>query len=67
MNKTDFDYAIPPVDETCPNDVFENAIRAFGPVAACEWFGYSSDSDFTKETVRVLRERSERSNDKCGA
>jgi len=45
------------VKETCPNDVFENAIRTYGIVAACEWFGYSSDSEFTKETIKLLNDR----------
>lgn len=54
-----YDYSIPLVTERCPSDVFENAIRTIGPVAACEWFGYAADSEFTKETIRVLRERSE--------
>jgi hypothetical protein len=38
-------------------DRFENAIREVGVVAACEWFGYSADSDFTKETRAILAER----------
>lgn len=46
------------VTENTPMDRFENAIREVGVVAACEWFGYSADSDFTKETARVLDERS---------
>lgn len=45
------------VEETTPNDVFENAIRKYGIVAACEWFGYASDSEFTKETIKTLNER----------
>jgi len=49
---------IPPAEEECPNDVFENAIRAFGVVAACEWFGYPADSEFTRETIKHLSERS---------
>ena len=47
------------VDERTPSDVFENAIRHFGVVAACEWFGHPADSEFTLETVRVLKERAE--------
>lgn len=47
-----------PVQENVPNDVWENAIRKYGIVAACEWFGYSSDSEFTQETIKVLAERS---------
>lgn len=46
------------VTENTPMDLFENAIREVGVVAACEWFGYSADSDFTKETALVLDERS---------
>lgn len=49
---------IPPVREICPADVFENAIRTFGVVNACEWFGHEYDSEFTSETIRVLEERS---------
>ena len=45
------------VEELIPNDVFENAIRVFGVVAACEWFGHISSSEFTKETIKVLNER----------
>lgn len=49
---------IPPVDERVPNDAFENAIRAFGVVTACEWFGHAPDSQFTADTIRELRFRS---------
>lgn len=49
---------IPIVDEHCPVDVFENAIREFGTVAACEWFGHECNSEFTKETIKVLCEKS---------
>ncbi len=49
---------IPPVEVTCPVDAFENQIRAIGVVCACEWFGHDSDSDFTKETIKTLCERS---------
>ena len=45
------------VAERTPMDRFENAIREVGVVAACEWFGHKHDSDFTKETARVLAER----------
>ena len=41
-----------------PHEMFENAIRRFGVVAACEWFGHTPDSEFTAETIRVLQERS---------
>lgn len=36
---------------------FEDAIRQFGVVPACEWFGHMADSEFTEETTRVLYER----------
>jgi hypothetical protein len=49
---------IPPVEVKCKADDFENCIREFGVVNACEWFGYSSDSEFTKETIKLLLERS---------
>lgn len=52
------------VEEIVPNDVFENAIRKFGIVNACEWFGHSSDSEFTKETVAVLNARLQAENNK---
>lgn len=45
------------VDERTPMDRFENAIRVVGVVAACEWFGHRPDSEFTKETARILAER----------
>lgn len=45
------------VPERTTGDAFENAIRRYGVVAACEWFGYAHDSEFTKETQRVLDER----------
>lgn len=45
------------VPERTTGDAFENAIRRYGVVAACEWFGYAPDSEFTKETQRVLDER----------
>lgn len=49
---------IPPVDERVLADRFENSIRAFGVVAACEWFGHAADSEFTADTIRELRLRS---------
>jgi hypothetical protein len=45
------------VDEWTGGDQFENAIRRFGVVNACEWFGHRPDSEFTKDTIRVLDER----------
>jgi len=52
------DLAHTPVRENVPSDVWENAIRKYGIIAACEWFGYPSDSEFTKYTIKVLAERS---------
>jgi hypothetical protein len=49
------------VEERTPVDRFENAIRELGVVAACEWFGHAPDSEFTKDTARVLNERTEAS------
>ena len=49
---------IPACEVKCPADVFENAIREIGVEFACEWFGHDVDSEFTKETVRMLCERS---------
>ena len=49
---------IPPCDVKCPGDEFENMIRKMGVVFCCEWFGHDIDSDFTKETIRILCERS---------
>ena len=45
---------IPPVEVKCPADEFENVIRHFGVVNACEWFGHDRDSEFTKETIEYL-------------
>ena len=42
----------------CPCDVFENSIRDVGVEFACHWFGHDNDSDFTKETILALCERS---------
>lgn len=50
--------AIPPVEEITPMDKFENAIRAIGVRAACEWFDKEPDGEFAMETIRVLVERS---------
>ena len=49
---------LPPVPVNCPADEFDNAIRKFGVVDACEWFGYPADSEFTAETIKVLQQRS---------
>lgn len=38
-------------------DEFDNAIRKFGVEAACEYFGYDGDSDFTKSLIKDLDER----------
>ena len=48
---------IAPVEAECDMDHFENHIRKIGVVYVCEWFGYDWDSEFTRETIRVLRER----------
>jgi hypothetical protein len=60
MEKIEFGSAgeIDQVDEKCPMDAFENHIRRIGVVAACEWFDHDRNSDFTMETIRVLKERS---------
>ncbi len=49
---------IPPVVVKCQADEFENMIRRLGVVFCAEWWGYDSDSEFTKETIEILRERS---------
>ena len=49
---------IPLVEVKCKNDEWENMIRTYGVVNSAEWFGYAPDSEFTKETIRVLMERS---------
>ncbi len=49
---------IPVCEVKCQADIFENAIREIGVEFACEWFGYSYDSEFTKDTIKVLCERS---------
>ena len=49
---------IPACEVTCQADVFENAIRAIGVVFACEWFGHSEGSDFTRNAIKTLSERS---------
>lgn len=50
---------IPYAKVKCPMDAFENHIREIGVVTACEWFGYDKDSDFVKETIEILMERTE--------
>lgn len=50
--------AIPPVEVKCFGDVFENMVREYGVVNACEWFGHDSESEFTKQTIVCLMERS---------
>lgn len=49
---------IPNVPLAVGADYFENAIREFGVIDACEWFGHASDSDFTAETIKELLKRS---------
>jgi hypothetical protein len=44
----------------CSNDKWEDDIRSYGIVAACEWFGHAHDSDFTAETFRVLGDKGNR-------
>ena len=51
--------AIPPVTVKVPCDEFENMIRKFGVSFCCEYFGYSYDSEFTRDTIKHLVERSE--------
>ena len=58
MNPLGKSRAIPYAIELTSGDEFENAIRKFGVVAACEWFGYHADSEFTADAIRVLTERS---------
>jgi hypothetical protein len=58
MNELGKAGAIPTETASTTGAVFENAIRAFGVTAACEWFGHRPDSEFTKETIHVLVERS---------
>lgn len=48
---------LPPVKVQCPNDEFENAIRKYGVVAACEWFDHAFNSTFTQESIRHLRRK----------
>ena len=42
----------------CKADVFENAIRDIGVEFACEWFGHDRGSDFTRNTINILKNRS---------
>ena len=49
---------IPPCEVKCRADIFENAIREIGVEFACKWFGHEANSEFTKETIKVLCERS---------
>ena len=50
--------AIKPVEIECGMDVFDNAVREFGVTNSCEWFGHEMTSDFQRETIEVLCERS---------
>lgn len=50
---------IAPVPVVVPADAWENTIRAYGVVNACEWFDHHPDSEFTAETISILRERSD--------
>lgn len=47
------------VHVTCDNDKFENAIRMIGVGNACEYFGHSIDSEFTRETFDWLKDKGE--------
>lgn len=55
------------VVERVPMDRFENAIREVGIVAACEWFGHAPNSEFTKDTIRLLAERATANPEDAGA
>lgn len=57
MKKKGEPNAFAQVEENTSGDVFENAIRTFGVVNACEWFGHRSDSEFTKETIALFVDR----------
>jgi|GEM_PF-2619982 len=50
--------AILSIEPRCLADEFENEIRKHGVIFCCEWFGHSKYSDFTKETIKILLERS---------
>lgn len=50
---------IPPVDVTCANDEWENAIRKFGVSNACEWYRQEYNGEWAEETMHILLERSE--------
>ena len=47
-----------PVDVKCQADEFENMIRKLGVVFCAEWWGYDESSEFTKEVIAILLERS---------
>jgi hypothetical protein len=49
---------IPRAAEIVPADRWDNLIRELGVAYTCEWFGHRYDSQFTAETIAVLRERS---------
>lgn len=53
--------AIPPAAETVPADRWDNIIREWGVVYACEWFGHHRSSDFTRDTITELLDRSAKS------
>ena len=50
--------AIPPVIVDVPADRWDNIIREWGVIYACEWFGHGMDSEETEFTVKTLLERS---------
>lgn len=49
---------IPAVPVKVLNDEWENMIRTYGVVNACEWFGHAPNSEFTAATIKTLRNRS---------
>jgi hypothetical protein len=49
--------AIAPVPVLVPADAFDNLVREWGVGFCCEWFGWQYDSEFSRETARVLQER----------
>ena len=48
---------IAPVRIECEMDRFENMVREMGVGICCEWFGHDMDSEFTKNTMECLVER----------
>jgi len=50
--------AIPPVEERFEADRWDNIVREWGVVYACEWFGYAPESPMVEFITRQLMERS---------